>query len=115
MLALVADGGNLYATKDKYQNGVEAAALAGVWHMCDGDYETVIRQIAQENGIPHTADDGLTVQVGYYDAGGQYDNFSEYGSEYEDVVADSGTSTSYNEICRVEKAVKIHLGFLLCV
>ena len=97
MLALVVDGGYLYTTKDKYQNGVEAAALAGVWHMCDSDCETIIRQIAQENGIPNTAEDGLTVHVGYYDAGGQYDNFSEYGSEYEDFVADSDTSTSYND------------------
>ena len=97
MLALVVDGGNLFATKDKYQNGVEAAALAGVWHMCDGNFEAVVRQIAQENGIPHTAEDGLAVQVGYYDAGGQHDDFSEYGSGYEDFVADADTSTGYND------------------
>ena len=97
MLALVVDGGYLYATKDKYQNGVEAAAMAGVWHMCDGDYESVVRQIAQENGLPSTVEEGLTVHVGYYDAGGQYDDFSEYGSEYEDFVADSDPATSYND------------------
>ena len=97
MLALVVDGGNLYATRDKYQNGVEAAAMAGVWHICDSNFETVVRQIAQENGIPYTADDGLVINTGYYDTDDQYDDFSEYGSEYKDFIADSDSDTSYNE------------------
>ena len=77
MLALVIDGGNLYATKNKYQNGVEAAALAGAIHLCDNP-EGVARQIAQGNGLPSTAGEGLTVHVGYYDEADQYDDFSVY-------------------------------------
>ena len=92
MLALVVDGGNLYATKNKYQNGVEAAALAGAVHICGGDYEDISRQIAQENGIPYSSE-SLAVILGYYDLGDEYDDFALY----KDFVADSDTSTSYND------------------
>ncbi len=46
MLAVVIDGGYLYASKNKWQNGVEAAAMAGTLAMCDNDFEAVARQIA---------------------------------------------------------------------
>jgi len=77
MLALVVDGGWLYLTKNKWQNGVEAAALAGAIHLCD-DPEGIARQIAQENGLPSTVEEGLTVHVGYYDEADQYGDFSVY-------------------------------------
>ena len=76
-LALVVDGGNLYATKNKWQNGVDAAALAGAIHLCDNP-EGVARKIAQGNGLPSTAGEGLTVHVGYYDEADQYGDFSVY-------------------------------------
>ena len=92
MLALVVDGGYLYTTKDKYQNGVEAAALAGAVHICGGDYEDISRQIALENGIPYSSE-SLAVILGHYDLGDEYDDFAVY----KDFVADSDTSTSYND------------------
>jgi len=76
-LALVIDGGWLYASKNKWQNGVEAAALAGAIHLCD-DPEGIARQIAQKNGVPSTTQEGLTVKVGYYDEADQHDDFSVY-------------------------------------
>ncbi len=94
MLALVVDGGNLYATKDKYQNGVEAAALAGAKAMCEGNWESVIWLIAQENGLPSTAEEGLTVQFGYYDEGNKYDD--DFPA-YKNFVEDSDLDTIYNE------------------
>jgi hypothetical protein len=92
MLALVVDGGYLYSTKDKYQNGVEAVALAAAIHICDGDYETVARQIALDNDIPYESA-YLSVEIGYYDLGDEYEDFAEY----KDFVADSNAGTPYND------------------
>ena len=52
--------------------------MAGALAICGDDFEAPARQIARENGIPHIEEDGLTVQIGYYDAGGIYGDFSEY-------------------------------------
>jgi hypothetical protein len=92
MLALVVDGGYLYSTKDKYQNGVEAAALAAAIHICDGDYETIARQIALDNNIPYESA-YLSVEIGYYDLGDAYEDFAVY----KEFVADSYPGTSYND------------------
>ena len=94
ILAIVIDGGWLYASKNKWQNGVEAAAMAGALDICGDDFEAAARQIAQENGLPFTAEEGLTVQVGYYDANNKYE---EDLSVYKDFVADDDDSTDYNE------------------
>ena len=77
MLALVVDGGNLYATRNKYQNGVEAAAMAGALHLCDDDPIGVARAIAGENGLPSNPD-SLTVTKGFYDENNEYDDFNVY-------------------------------------
>ena len=92
VLALVVDGGNLYMTRNKYQNGVEAAALAAAAHICDEDYEDVARQIASENHIPSESD-SLSVEIGYYDLGDEHDDFAVY----RDFVADPDPETSYND------------------
>ena len=41
----------LYGEKNKCQNGVEAAPLAGAVSLCDGDPEGVARQVAIDNGL----------------------------------------------------------------
>lgn len=71
VLALVVDGGYLYSVKNRYQNGVEAAALAGALHMGDGLNEEdelllldIARDIAVENGVPKEA---VKVKIGSYD------------------------------------------------
>ncbi len=70
MLALVVDGGYLFSTENRYQNAVEAAALAGAHHFADGHDENrrpialaVARDIAVENGIPEEA---VTTEIGIY-------------------------------------------------
>ena len=77
MLALVVDGGWLYASKNKYQNGVEAAAMAGAIHLCDPDPISVARAIAGENGIPSDSQ-SMQVVEGFYDEHDVYDDFSVY-------------------------------------
>ncbi len=75
MAAFVIDTGYLYGEKNKFQNGVEAAAMAGAVSLCDEDPEGVTRQIAVENGLPAGS---LVVKAGFYDENDLYDNFSEY-------------------------------------
>ncbi len=77
MLAIVIDGGYLYASKNKWQNGVEAAAMAGVSRLCDGDVEATARQIAQENGLA-SGPESLTVLTGFYDENDEYNDFTTY-------------------------------------
>jgi len=77
MLAIVIDGGWLYASKNKYQNGVEAAAMAGAVSLCDGDPDDSARLIAQENGLPFD-ESSLEVQIGFYDEKDIYENFPVY-------------------------------------
>jgi hypothetical protein len=71
MLALVVDGGYLYSAKNRYQNAVEAAALAGAHHFSDGYDEDglplalkIAGDIAVENGVPSGA---VATEVGFYD------------------------------------------------
>ncbi len=75
MLAFVIDTGYLYGKKNKYQNGVEAAAMAGAVSLCDGDPAGVARQVAIDNGLPAGS---ITVKVGFYDEKNLYDNFQVY-------------------------------------
>ncbi len=71
VLSLVLDGGYLYTVKNKYQNGVDAAALAGAAHFADGNDSQgrplsldIAKTVAAENGL---SSDSLTVKIGYYD------------------------------------------------
>ena len=75
MAAFVIDAGYLYGEKNKYQNGVEAAAMAGAVSLCDADPEGVAKQAAINNGLPA---DSITVQVGFYDEKDLYGDFPEY-------------------------------------
>jgi len=52
IFAFVIDAGYLYGEKNKFQNGVEAAAMAGAVSLCDVDPEGVARQVAIDNGLP---------------------------------------------------------------
>ena len=99
ILAIVIDSGYLYASKNKWQNGVEAAAMAGVLGICDDDFEVVARQIAQENGLPSTKSEGLIVQIGYYDEDDQYGDFSKY----KDFEPDPDPDTSLNDTVSTEE------------
>ncbi len=80
--AFVIEIGHLYATRNTYQNALEAAARAGAADMC-GDPVQTARDIAIANGVPDT--EGLTVQLGFYDELGMYDDFDVY----KDFKADS--------------------------
>ena len=77
MLALVVDGGYLYSEKNRFQNGVESAALAGAINLCEDDPEKIAREIAEENNIPYD-EESLVVEVGFYDNKNEYNDFSEY-------------------------------------
>ena len=73
--AFVIDTGYLYGAKNKYQNGVEAAAMAGAVSLCDGDPAGVARQVAIDNGLPAGS---LVVQAGFYDEKDLYGDFPGY-------------------------------------
>jgi len=80
VMALAMDTSYLYLKKSSYQNGVEAAALAGVRQLCDGDWEEVTRQVAEANGVPSDSI-SLTVETGFYD---ELNEFSGNLGEYKD-------------------------------
>ncbi len=83
MLAVVVDGGYLYSEKNRFQNGVDAAAMAGAINLCKDDPEETAREIARENNIPYD-EESLEVQLGFYDEKNEYEDFSDY----EDFVAE---------------------------
>jgi len=64
ILAFIVNVGYLSATKNIYENAAEAAAMAGVARLCDGDAIEVAKQIAEENGAPQGS---VTVTLGFYD------------------------------------------------
>ena len=78
MFAFVIDTGYLYGEKNKYQNGVEAAAMTGAVSLYDDDPEGVALRVAIDNGLPTGS---ITVQVGFYDEGDfpGYRDFVEEG------------------------------------
>ncbi len=78
ILAMVIDGGYLFVTKDKWQNNVEAVSMGGALNLCEADYESVCRTLAQENGLPSTESGDLTVSRGFYDEHDLYENFSNF-------------------------------------
>lgn len=80
VMALAMDTSYLYLKKSSYQNGVEAAALAGVRQLCDGDWEEVTRQVAEANGVPSDSI-SLAVETGFYD---ELNEFSGNLGEYKD-------------------------------
>lgn len=98
VMALSMDTGYFYLKKNQYQNAVEAAALAAVQKLCDGDPEAVARAMAETNGIPGGEAGGLVVEVGFYDEKDEYGDFEEYtdfasnqgasfpGDEYDNAV-----------------------------
>ena len=103
-LALVLDGGYLYATKNKYQNAVEAAALAGSIHLCGEDPVLTAREIAKANGIPYTEEEGLDVALGFYD---EHDRYEDFGV-YKDFVEDPDPNTSRNEAVDAPNEDPVH-------
>ncbi|MBN1906179.1 MAG: hypothetical protein JW927_13895 [Deltaproteobacteria bacterium] len=80
ILTFVLNLGYLYAQKNKYQNAVEAAAMAGALSLCEGDrnyVERIARKIAAENGL--AGEEGnLSIVFGFYDEMDNYDDFSTY-------------------------------------
>ena len=68
MFAFVLNTGYLYGEKNRYQNGVEAAAMAGASRLCDGDAIEVATQVAKDNGAPQGS---VTVTLGFYDEEGE--------------------------------------------
>lgn len=88
VLAFVLNTGLLYAEKNRYQNAVEAAAMAGAVSLCDEDPEGTAINILLKNLFPDGYEgeelpEGYTVDVvpGYYDESGLYDfsDYSEFG------------------------------------
>jgi len=98
MLALVIESGYLFSTKRSIQNCVDAAAMAGALHLCDGDPMDNARRVLAQNLFPkHTAlEDPSTdedkdedketfprnyeveITRGYYDENDAYDDFLVY-------------------------------------
>ena len=108
MFAFVLNTGYLYGEKNKYQNGVEAAAMAGAVSLCDLDPVAVAWEIARENGLPMEA---VEAQVGFYDEKDLYGNFSVY----KDFVAEDEAEypeEEYNNavMVRVNKDVDTLMG-----
>ena len=77
ILAFVLNLGFLYTGKNKYQNAVEAAAMAGAMALCNDDPEFIAREILLANLGYSDFPEGYTVEIfmGYYDETGEY-NFS---------------------------------------
>ena len=79
-MAFVLDAGYLYSEKNRYQNAVEAAAMAGAASLCSRsheDIELVVREMALTNGLEDT-DSALEARVGFYDENDRYTDFTEY-------------------------------------
>ncbi len=74
-MVFVIDTGYLYSEKNRYQNAVEAAAIAGAGGLCADDPVATARAIAAANGLPV---DAVTVRVGFYDADGRHGDFGTY-------------------------------------
>ena len=94
MLAFAADGGHLIMTRGKYENGVEAAALAGAHHFADGYDESgsplaigIAKTVAEENGIPEEA---IWVEIGYYDEDeAEFRIDTDLTTEWNDAISDA--------------------------
>ena len=91
MLALVIESGYLFSTKRSIQNCVDAAAMAGALHLCDGDPEASARRVLTQNLFPGktavedpvSGDDfpknyEVEITRGYYDENDAYDDFLVY-------------------------------------
>ena len=101
MFAFVIDAGYLYGEKNKFQNGVEAAAMAGAVSLCDGDPEGVARQVAIDNGLPA---DSITVKVGFYDEKDLYNDFlvyKDFVAEDENGAGDDYPADEFNNAVMV--------------
>jgi len=80
VMAFTLDTGYLYLQKNRIQNAVEAAALAGVSYLCEGDadaIEAVVRSVAEANGLSPEAGP-LSVSFGFYDERNQHGDFPVY-------------------------------------
>jgi hypothetical protein len=79
MLVFVLDTGYLYSEKNRSQNAVEAAALAGAANLCGDDAIAIARDVARENGILDAYDtDIFVVQLGYFDECDEYEDFATF-------------------------------------
>ena len=72
VMAFTMDVGYLYLEDNRYQNAVEAAALAGAQVLCEGDWEAVVRRMMEENGLAR-GDQALSVELGFYDDRDEYE------------------------------------------
>lgn len=90
MLALVLNLGFFYWGKNKYQNAVEAAAMAGALALCSSSYEEEAKFIALENGL---SEEGLIISPGFYDEKDIYENFLKY----KNFVAEGDDDYPYDE------------------
>ena len=95
--ALAIDGGHAYMTKQKYQDGVEMAAMAAAWDILSDPHATAVL-VAKENGLPLESSDFL-VTVGYYDTGDQFEDFEGY----KNFMADSNPATNENDALSTEE------------
>ena len=78
MFAFVLNLCNLHMSKNKCQNAVEAAAMAGAVCLSDDDPESAVRKVLLENLFYDEYSDlpeGYTAEIliGYYDETGEYD------------------------------------------
>ncbi|SCY61761.1 Putative Flp pilus-assembly TadE/G-like [Desulfoluna spongiiphila] len=91
MLALVIESGYLFSEKRTLQNCVDAAAMAGALHLCDGDPEALARKVLVQNLFPEkeamedpAVDEDfpqnyeVEITRGYYDENDAYGDFLAY-------------------------------------
>ncbi len=115
VLGFVLDTGYLYSEKNRRQNAVEAAAMAGAIDLCGKDPAGTVRRIAAANGIEGANDETvLTVEIGFYD---EHDTYAESFSTFRDFEADPLPETSANEAVerpggtfQYNNAVRVHLN-----
>ncbi len=77
VMVFTLDSAHLYTTRNRFQNAVEAAALAGAADLCGADPEATVRSIAAENKIPFDGS-SLHMETGFYDIYDQYADFNGY-------------------------------------
>lgn len=119
ILAFVLDTGYLYATKNRYQNAVEAAALAGAMALCD-DPEQAAETILLENLFSEedrpeslSSSEGGPLFIGYYDP--ESKSFLDLGElseeQYENAVrVDLRTNTP--SLSGFHREANLHAGAL---
>lgn len=84
VMAFALNTGYLFTEKNRYQNAVDAAAMAGALRLCAADPEESAREIFFENLLANDPifeffeESDLYIQTGFYDVYDEYDDFAYF-------------------------------------